>query len=301
MTFPLNDEAQSIIDRHEAQDSERAHANKARITRRHELKAEQNELLRELHALENHHYVPRKTATSGPPQDGKAKARIGAIKQKLARLDKKMQTLEAEKPQPILTAPRILALLDQHSDTELIPVDRPVPSLTKGERSLLDALPRLRDNVAALQTERKAIENAPLRASDAKKIARDAVTRLASRGIPKVMGIFKGGEIAWPRVASASTGGRHPSQTIDGAALVAFLLSDMLAEKLEELIDFNAGAFENPLSASDRTKQLRDLDAKISAAERVEAAAVEALVAEGHLVGHRADINVLAVLSYAIK
>jgi hypothetical protein len=301
MTFYLSDEARIIIDRHESQDRERAHANKTRIAQIHEIRALENEAIRNRRYLADFRFFESKNGDAKGPKDAQAKSQIEAIDRDLTRWRKQRAALEAKKLAPILTSARIYSELDRLAAIELIPVKRPEPTLAKGERSLLEALPRLRENVSILKADRHRIAKSALPAAAAKKAAREAIARLASRGLPKVMNLFSGGDVVWPRVASLASGARYIDQTIDGAALVAFLFQDVLIEKLDELVDFNAGAFDRPLSALDRTKQITALDAQIDEAERIEAAAVESLVLDGQEVSHRPDINVLAVLSYAAK
>jgi hypothetical protein len=112
--------------------------------------------------------------------------------------------------------------------------------------------------------------------------------------------MFGGGNIAWPPIQGPTTVGANFNPQIDAAALLAFLFEDELAKKLDQLIEANAD-LSGSLPLPQRANHLATLTAAIDEAERLEAAAVEAIVAEGGTAFHRPDISVLAVLSLRIS
>jgi hypothetical protein len=307
MTDNLSPRAQAILERHAVQDSERAQAARVRFKRIQEIRAAESAIL---HRATQ--YATRKQFEADNPEnvatvnahgkrataEGQKKSFIAEEQTQLDRLRRERLRLEAEAPSPVLTAARISTELDRLGNA-IAEIDVPTPTLAKGEKTLRDALPRYRDTVSALKAKRKEVEKAPLPAAHAKKLARDQITRLASQGLPQVSALFHGGEIGWPRLAPTVAAGSHLQQPINAAALAVCLQHEALIQKLEEIIDVNAAAFPNPLTPSERRAALAKIDSDIDTAQRLEAACVEALVAEGHRIFHRPDISVLAVLSYS--
>jgi hypothetical protein len=94
--------------------------------------------------------------------------------------------------------------------------------------------------------------------------------------------------------------GANFNPQINAAALLAYIFEDALVEKLDELIDANANEGET-LSLPQRAKHVATLTAAIDEAERIEAAAVEQIIAEGGSAFHRPDSSVLAVLSLRLS
>lgn len=313
----LSSRAERIVERHRAQDRQRSHANRARIAEIHEIKALENAALRTLRYLAGFRYfegrnpqnqlIQLKAGAKSPavvaakPKSDETGQQIAETKRRLGKLRAQRERLEASAPEPVLTSTRILADVQKWRELDVDEVPRPMPTLAKGERSLLDALPRLRETVAALKSDRRLVQRSPLPAAAVKRIAHEHIKRLAARGQPRVMGLFTGGELELPKLPATALNGPYFSQAIDAAALSTYLLHDLLIERVDELIDINAAAFDKPLSVVERTKQLALLDSQIDETERLEAAAVEALIADGREVFHRPDISVLAVLSYAIR
>jgi hypothetical protein len=112
--------------------------------------------------------------------------------------------------------------------------------------------------------------------------------------------MFGGSDIAWPKIQGPATIGANFNPQIDAAALLAFLFEDELSKKLDQLIESNADA-AGSLPLPQRARNLATLANNVDEAERIEAAAVEALVAEGRTAFHRSDISVLAVLSLRVS
>jgi hypothetical protein len=82
--------------------------------------------------------------------------------------------------------------------------------------------------------------------------------------------------------------------------LIAFLFRDKLKSELDQLLEINGAAFPDAMSTEDKAERLAELSTAIDAAERVEAACIERIVAEGGTADHRANASVLAVLSLLI-
>lgn len=210
--------------------------------------------------------------------------KVEAIRQKKAMLGAAPQVVR-------MTATRINLALAPYSRTKLVEVERPRLALGKNER-LADALSRLRETSLGLIAERRDVEKAARTKSEAKSAAHREIDKLADAGTPKTLAMFHGAGIMWPRRTVGE--GRHIA---DGLALVAFLLRDQLKAEISKLIDINANAFPDAISREEQAERLAELDSEIDAAERLEAAAVEAVIAEGGVAHHRPDCSALAVLS----
>ncbi len=305
MTVKLSARAQAIIDRLEVEDAERRAASRTRATRIRELREMGREIHRNVAHFRNHTITDAKNgvnaATVAAHGDRittaeQIKEAVAQEQYKLDRIFAERARLEAEAPEPVLTAARVHTELEALGE-DLVEVER--PELGKTEQRPA-ALARFRQKVSDLKERRKEIERAPLPATHAKEAMRRQVMREASKGLPRVSGLFHGGEIEWPRLAPVAGVGAHMRQPLDAAALAVYLNHETLIQQLEEIIDVNASSFPNAMSPRERQAALSKIDAELEAAERIEAACVEALVAQGHRVFHRPDISPLAVLSYAV-
>lgn len=297
----LSPEADAIVLRHEMQDHERQQANRSRIVRLQELRADRQRATSARDSLRAAKIVGGDNIknNSAPDRDAKTETErlIRAEEIKIARLDPQIAALEASAPDACLTAVRIKSELDRLSSLTLDNVERPTMTLTDGERDAADALPRFRENVIQAKAAKRAALHQPLPAATVKEAARRQIHRLAARGVPMVRSLFAGGDIGWPKVAAPTTVGANYVQEIDAAALLAFLFEEQLVAKVEEIINITAGMHDAPMPMRERTAHFARLDAEIDYAERVEAAAVEQIIAEGGTASHRPDISVLAVLS----
>jgi hypothetical protein len=304
-TTSLPAEAQAIITRHQIQDDERLHASRSRLNHLQELRQSR---LHEVRARDrtaaNNKYnkdPKEKQNKSATPRDAEAeyKRMLAAFDTRIERLDTQIAKIEAEAPAACLTAPRILSELDRFSSSILEEVQRPEIVLIDGERDIADALPRFRENVRLAKAVKRAAKNEPLPAVEVKKAARRQIHRLAAQGVPMVRQMFGGGNISWPRIQGPATVGANFNPQIDAAALLAFLFEDELSKKLDQLIESNVD-LSGSLPLPQRAKHLATLTAAIDEAERIEAAAVEAIIAEGGDAFHRPDISVLAALSLRV-
>ncbi|WOH59459.1 hypothetical protein [Bradyrhizobium sp. BWC-3-1] len=213
-----------------------------------------------------------------------AQAHLASIRRKKSLLASRVQVAR-------MTGTRIKYELASHKG-KLVAVKRPHVPLTKGERAA-EVLPRLRETSLGLIAERQALVKAPRTSSEVKAAAYAEIDKLADAGLPKTLAMFHGAGIAWSRHTIAE--GRY--HVPDGVALVAFLMRDQLKTQLSKVIDFNASAFPDAISAGEKAERLAELDSEIEVAERLEAAAVEQVISEGSVAYHRPDCSVLAALS----
>ncbi|MBR0717862.1 hypothetical protein [Bradyrhizobium liaoningense] len=221
-----------------------------------------------------------------PARLNDAVARVEALEWQRAAL------LKAAPSNPRLSAPRANHELQKLAGKKLVPVARPKLPLGKNETAE-GALPRFREASVALISERKATAKAARTKEEVKAAMRREIAKLADSGLPTLLPMFHGAKIAWPQRLFG--GGLY--NVPDGVALVAFLLRDELEARLSKLIDFNASAFPDAMTAEDKEARLAELDSEIDVAERLEAACVEQVIADGGAAHHRPDISILAVLS----
>jgi hypothetical protein len=199
---------------------------------------------------------------------------------------------------PASTAPRMSAARIERELAKIkgvmVEIDRPTVDLGKSEK-MTDALTRLRKERLALITERKEIDRASRTTDEVKAAMTSAVDELAAK-LPRTLPMFHGAPVAWPQHEIRTAKARVP----DALAVIAFLFGDKLKAELSKLIDFNAGAFPDAMSREERAERLAELDSEIETAERLEAAAVEQVIAEGGTAYHRPDTDVLAILSLRV-
>jgi hypothetical protein len=295
--------AQSIFTRIVAEDAAIFDAAHRRITAMQELSAQEVEALAEYHNLKEADESGKLNREERENDDAgnqivtkvrdterlqEASARIDLIREQKAAIAPAHST-------PRLTSKRIAQELAKYHGRKLIAVDRPTVVLGKSER-MVDALARLRGETLNLIAERKAVDKAPRTADEVKAAMSREIDKLAAR-VPRTLPMYHGAGIEWPQHEIHAGKYRAP----DGIALVAFLFGDTLKRELSKHIDFNAGAFPDAMSRVERAKRLAELETEIATAEALEAAAVEAVTAEGGTAHHRPDVDVLAVLSLRVK
>ncbi|MBN9149153.1 MULTISPECIES: hypothetical protein [unclassified Nitrobacter] len=297
-------EAQAIITRHQIQDAERLVRSRSRLKESQELRQDRMHVVRLRDRLLANAVFKRKGShkqklnNSAPERDADKEFRrmVDGCNAEIDRFDSQIAKMEAEVPPACLTASRILSELDRLASSILEECARPKVILIDGERDIADALPRFRENVRLAKAAKRSAENEPLHAIDVKEVARRQINRLAARGVPMVQQMFAGGGIDWPKIQNPAKVGANYNLQIDAAALLAFMFKKELIEKLDGLIDSYADV-AGTLSIGQRAKRIAALAADIDEAERIEAAAVEAVIADGGTAFHRPDISVLAVLS----
>ncbi|KYH02139.1 hypothetical protein [Bradyrhizobium sp. DOA1] len=218
-----------------------------------------------------------------------ANARVDSLAWQLARLK------DATAPVARLTLERANSELAKYAGKKLVPVERPRLPLAKAQ-SAAEALPQIRAQSLDALAERRAVSKAALTKEEVKTAMRRELGKLCDSGPPTILPMFHGAKIAWPQRNFGE--GRY--NVPDGVSLIAFLFRDELDKKLSELIDFNAAAFPDAMSAEEKADRLAELDAEIDALERVEAACVEQIIADGGVAFHRPDISILAVLSLRV-
>lgn len=295
--------AQQIADRLAFEDQEVVAAARLYASRRQELNREERDALAERARLadadkagllitEEHGHDDQGRNTTERKRDT---ARLEAVDAAVDAIRRKKALFGNAAPVARLTAERLKLELAKYPASKLVAVERPLVPLPKNGRAI-DALPRFREATLELRAEHRASSNAPRTVTEVERAAHAEIERIADRGLPRTMRMFHGGDIEWPHHELPVSHLKVP----DGLALVAFLLRDELKNKLSALLKVNASAFPDALSAEDKAERLAELEAEIDAAERIEAATVEQIIAEGGKAYHRPDASVLAVLSLGV-
>lgn len=224
-------------------------------------------------------------------------ARLDAAKARVESLVWQQISLqEVEPPTARMTLERAHSELAKFAGKKLVPVERPQLSLKKSE-SAAEVLPQIRGRALSALAERRSVSKAALTKEEVKAVMRRDLGKLHDAGLPAILPMFHGAKVAWPQ----RTFGEGRYSVPDGLSLIAFLFRDELEKKLSGLIDFNASAFPDAMPAEEKVDRLAELDAEIDALERVEAACVEQIIADGSAAFHRPDISILAVLSLHVE
>jgi hypothetical protein len=202
----------------------------------------------------------------------------------LANINTQIEKLTTVDSAPRMTAVRLEASLDEFSRYVACRVS---PSLAEGE-SLKHALAQSRDAIDAAKAERKSIAGASRTYDEVRERALAAIGSLAARGVPKVLGAFRGGEIEMPQVQIPNPGNPSLAFVPDGAALVAWLFQSELERRVDQLLEFNRED-DTALSASEQTARIQAIDDRLITLYREEAFLVEAIIADGGSAFHFAD------------
>jgi hypothetical protein len=137
------------------------------------------------------------------------------------------------------------------------------PPVRKGE-SPLDALMRVRAEIADIEAEAKSVEKARLPTADRRKMVREQIEALAARGTP----VVKDKLVAWNHIEIG------PNRFIEDAiAAVAWLLKDELIARVVKMVPDH----ENMLTEKDKAARLVELADHKLGLERGEESLVRAV------------------------
>lgn len=161
--------------------------------------------------------------------------------------------------------------------------------------------------ITELFAERREVEQAPPPPDYAKDTVRVRLEQLAAQGKPTVSmpSATEETTITWPmKTLNAAGRASHPGerpQVIDLAALAARYFGDQILADVEAEIDRAYAAVELALEPHERRRRLRQIDAKILAAERRECAARWALIEQhgDEDAGFRPGTSAAAILGVA--
>lgn len=174
---------------------------------------------------------------------------------------------------------------DDHEPAELVLDEVPVDAPETADACRAVVVEATAE-IAGLYAERQEVEQAPPPASYAKDSIRLKLERLAARGKPSVTPPTAEADVTlvWPAKALNAAGrASHPGerpQVADIEAMVARYFGDQILADAEAAVDAAYAAVELVLEPHERRKRLRQIDAKILAAERRECAARWKLIEE---------------------
>jgi hypothetical protein len=170
------------------------------------------------------------------------------------------------------------------------------------DRGIADAIEVIRDEISQLRADVDQTNLASRTKAAAKKIARANLRKLALGSAPDVLPILEraSDEIGWPEHKLETI--VNPSDTIvdayapDARGLTAWLFEDLLAKKIDQLIDELGGDDEHALEDQERAARVAQLEARILDLERREEAHIVAAQNTGVAIPRRPDLNPLAFL-----
>jgi hypothetical protein len=184
-------------------------------------------------------------------------------------------------------------------DAELEAVD-PVP--VKSKPDLREQLQAVRTTIEAVSTEREAVRNSPPADEDVLAVIKREVEALAERGRPRVSGILRGG-IYWQQTRADIhvDGAFATASVVDALAATAWLDPDKMIAALHaeaRRAVKESGRQPGP-PALQRATIIATLDAQLLAAERLEAAIIDATEDAGFTVSRRPNTDPRALLGVA--
>jgi hypothetical protein len=236
-----------------------------------------------------------------------AQARLAFAEQELANATQARDAYSERRQR----AGRLLESVEKYlrslpSDIAVKPHTGVEAKLGRNETALA-AVERCRRELARLRADLHTVRSAPLPSGQAKAIARQQIESLAERGRPDLFATIEAGEPPVLPTTDLSlevygitpeghaVTGRAAGQTIDAAALLAWLHRDTLIAKLEAEITARADD-KAALSDAERRKREADLWSQMLDAERAECAFVA--MAKGDVL-HREDVDPRALLALA--
>jgi hypothetical protein len=209
----------------------------------------------------------------------------------------RLQAMAAERRERAAAASRLVGRIESYARTygksiSLAPAVA-APAVPKNSTVEVE-VDKIRGRIVALHEDAQTTADAPVHAETAKRLARDFVYGIASRGSIDV----------FPTVESArlptlpQLGGQivpAGSDATDTLSLLFWVLRDEIVAKLEDEITEIADD-ESALSDEQRRVRIADAKSKILDLERTEEAIIVAAARDGVVIDRRADADVRAVL-----
>lgn len=205
------------------------------------------------------------------------------IAAELNQIDRSISELEADPIPSTVSAAHFRNILAKHPRKWKRVKTK--PTLTEGETPGA-ALKRLDAAIDAAIAERKAVLRTALAGNEILQRARAQLTALRDLGAPK---INARGELTFATVAHGLRNGAGTIPQIPNAvALIAWLIPDVLDDKIAEILEFEGEG----ITSDERAAKLKDIDARLLDLHRQRAAIVES----DRTLFHRGDSPVEAAL-----
>ena len=170
--------------------------------------------------------------------------------------------------------------------------------LAKGETTM-DAIERVRGEIAGYNAEVKRIERAPYPSAEVMARLTAAVDALADVGRPDIKPTLHNMDLPrWPEAPVHTYRGfraEDGSMAPDAQGMLCWLFRDQMIAALQREVEAVAKD-DAAVPAADRPRLLAELAAKRLLAERIEEALVERAEAEGQTVARREEADIRALL-----
>jgi hypothetical protein len=194
---------------------------------------------------------------------------IAELQDELARLEAERARREQRRYDSAQLVAQVRAWLETVSarNTPLAMVAQPPPALRNGETPL-DAIRRVRDDIAALERELIQLRRAALPSAELKMKAREFVRDLALAGTPSLHvqdGAFR---VDFMPGAWATSGTMAPA----GMPLLCWLFGDAVIAKLDEIIERVSGT---GLASADRMRRETEVKDRLLTLQRTEESLIE--------------------------
>ncbi len=177
--------------------------------------------------------------------------------------------------------------------TTLEDAPREKPQLRKGE-TLLQAVTRMRSEIATLRAEQRRVFACVPTATEAKAAGRAYVRNLAKAGRPSIKATHAEFGITFEADTFAT------GANVKAMAILAWLDPDALIARIDAEIDARPTT-DLALTAKQKAERLADVTAKLGALEHMEERAIELAADDGQTITRRYDADPAAVLSVLVK
>lgn len=217
---------------------------------------------------------------------------VADIEHELTRLRSVMAQQQARQSQANALVSRLGGWLRNLSpNTEFVDA-RPARLAVREGETIVQAIDRIRLEIAALQSELSNVRQAKPTFAELKQKARDYVCDLAKRGAPTITADYAKFEVAF------QTNGWSSAAQFDRA--LAWLDPEKFISRLEQEIDAMPTAAMS-LTAKDRADKWAHLTAELAALERSEERLIENAADDGQEIARRIDADPHAVLCVSPK
>jgi len=159
------------------------------------------------------------------------------------------------------------------------------------------AIESLRRRLRELEADKRRAELAPWSQPESREEARRQVLALAAGGCPDLGPLIdgRGGKIRFP-----VTHGHGMGEPDGGLRFALWLLTDMVVEKLDKIIDEWALPGD-ALSSDQRRQKLEEIEGDMLSVQRDECALIELAAERGLQIAHRSDVNPQAYLGVQLE
>jgi hypothetical protein len=194
---------------------------------------------------------------------------LAELQGELTKLEAERQKRETRRTDAAQLVAQLRSFLEQATsrNAPLTPYSQPPPALRNGE-SPLEAVRRVRDEIAALERELVQLRRAALPSGELRQRIRQYVSELGKAGMPSVFADGGQFRIDWP------PGSQMPMGTVGpgAACVVAALFPDALVAVLDSQVERISGT---GLASNDRAKREDEIHDRLLSLQRTEESLIE--------------------------